>query len=232
MKLEDLFQRLSRGELSNLALGNEGTGTIDETNQPKLIDYTNDGLLRLYSRFLLKEKDVLIEQQAHVTNYHLIPRFSRAGAPTDTTRYIMDLHCSTFTGDLIKILEVYDSFGRARILNDKECYESLYTPQPHVLQVPYPCAGEALSVSYQASHRVMGITDLKVQIEVPLFLEAALQTYVAHKVYSHMNGQENVAKSQEYAAGFEALCAEVEQKDLVNNTFATTNTKFQKRGFV
>jgi hypothetical protein len=41
MKIVDLFRQLSFGELSNLALGNSGSGTIVDEKQPQLVQYVN-----------------------------------------------------------------------------------------------------------------------------------------------------------------------------------------------
>ncbi|QWY83539.1 putative tail protein [Rhizobium phage RHph_X2_28B] len=233
MNLLDLFKRLSLGELSNLSLGNDGAGTIDEGNYDKLIGYTNDALQKLFTRFILKENSLILELQAHITNYHLIPRFAQSSQDNaKDIQYIMDLHCAPFKGDLIKILEVFDAYGCRKVLNDAESYGSLFTPQPHVLQVPNPVQGEPLSVSYQASHKVLSSAELHDQIEIPSYMENLLRTYVAYKVYCDMNGQENIVKGQEYLAAYEAGCTDIETKDLVNGTISTTNTKFAKRGWV
>ena len=76
MILSDYFTELSYGELSNTAMAVDGTGTIEEAHQPKVVRYLNEGLCRLQGRFPLIQKDVLIELRDHSTNYHLIPRFA------------------------------------------------------------------------------------------------------------------------------------------------------------
>jgi hypothetical protein len=43
MTVEDLFRDLSLGELSNLSMGVEGEGTIEEKHQPKIIRQANEG---------------------------------------------------------------------------------------------------------------------------------------------------------------------------------------------
>ena len=62
MKLLDLFERLSFGELSNLAIGMEGAGTIRESDQRKVLAHVNDGLLQLYSRFILQTKYLFLRK--------------------------------------------------------------------------------------------------------------------------------------------------------------------------
>lgn len=235
MRIAELFRLLSYGELSNLDLSNEGAGTIKPERQPQLINYINDGLLKLYSRFLISQKDLIIELQSGIITYPLKLEYAESVGSDVLFPFIKDRPGREFTGDVIKILEVHSSCGSELPLNDKGNSHSLFTPQPDVLQVPYPKAGIALGVQYQARHPKLldtGKRMLSQEIELPFFLESALQNYVAHKVYSHMNGAENTAKSQEFELHYERICTEIEQKDLTNQTFATTQHKLEMRGFV
>lgn len=245
MKISELFRRLSYGELSNLAISGEGSGTIIEEKHPQIIQYANEGLLRIFSRFNLRQKDLIIEQVAHITNYHLRRQFAESIAGDDGNAdniahpYIKDLPHEPFDADVIRILEVHDSSGRERVLNDRGRADSLFTPQPDVLQVPRPCAGQALSVVYQARHpilrheKIREDEDLLAQrIAIPFYLEGALQAFIASLVYGHMNTQESIAKGQEHLAVCEVIFREVEDKDLVNQTVQTTHYKLNQRGFV
>lgn len=232
MKLEELFSRLSYGELSNLSIGNEGRGSIKEEDIPKVTAHVNDGLLRLYSRFMLSTKQLLIEQVRHITNYHLIPKYAESTGSDVEWPYIKDLPDEPFLGDVIRILEVHDSVGREYVLNDKDDPNSLFTPAPQLLQVPTPKAGQALAILYQARHINLDNDDLDQEIFIPFVLEGALQSFVAYKIYSHMNGQDNQVKGQEHLNTYEGICGDVETRDLVNATFATSHHKLQERGFV
>lgn len=237
MRVSELFRRLSFGELSNLAMSSEGSGEILEKDFPKLILYTNDGLLSLFTRFILSEKNLILEEVVNVTNYHLKKQFSESSGSNEENHYIKDLITEPFQEDVIKIVEVYDSFGQKRSLNDKDDPWSLFTPQPDTLQVPHPIQGKALGIMYQARHVLLkdrGNNNeiLSQDIDLPFYLESALQLFVASKVYTHMNGQENIAKSQEYEAAYNTKCGEVLAKDLVNNSFHTSFTKLEHRGFV
>ena len=90
-------------------------------------------------------------------------------------------------------------------------------------------------VTYQARHKPLvdyGDDLLHQEVVIPFFLIGALQSYVAYKVYSHMNGQEHLVKSQEHFAAYEAACTTVENNDLVNDSFTTTHAKLEQRGFV
>ena len=232
MKLAELLSRLSYAELSNLSIGNDGQGSIKEEDVPKLVAHVNDGLTRIYSRFVLCTKQLLVEQVQHITNYHLITKYAESAGADVPWRYIKDLPGNLFTGDVIRILEVYDSMGREYVLNDKDDPNSLFTPAPQVLQVPNPKAGRSLGIQYQARHDYIENDDLEQEIVIPFVLEGALQAFVAYKVFSHMNGQENQVKSQEHLNTYDGICTDVEERDLVNATFATSHHKLEDRGFL
>ena len=230
MKLLDLFERLSFAELSNLAIGMEGAGTIRDEDQRKVLIHTNDGLLQLYSRFILKTKYLLIEEQEHITQYHLIEKFTESKNCVDFP-YIKDLVGDRFTGDLIRILEVYNNCGEQFVLNDTENCHSLFTPSPQTLQIPNPRTGRPKHILYQARHNIISEILENTWVGVPFVLEGALQAYIAHKIFSHMNGQENLLKSQDHYATYERICQEVEAKDLVSTSVSNSSNKLTERGF-
>lgn len=242
MKISELFRRLSFGELSNLTLSGEGSGTIVDARHPQLIQYINEGLLRLFSRFALRENSVIIEQVDHITSYHLKRQYTES-AQVDTLLvpypYIKDMVGDPFEEDVIRILEVQDSAGNKRPLNDVGNINSVFTPAPTTLQVPYPVTGQALEILYQARHPIIRDAPLVEEenildqvIELPFFLEGALQGFIAAQVYGHMNSVEASNKSIEYLKKVELICQEVEQKDLAGQSFLNTHFKFEDRGFV
>lgn len=237
MKIADLFRELSYGELSNLSLSNSGSGEINASKHPQVIKYTNDGLTALYSRFVLAEKELLLEQVEGVTQYHIKLKHTVSAGQSGEDHYIKDA-ADPFQDDLVKILQVWDMAGCQLPLNDTGRDDSLFTPQHHILQVPTPNQGEPLAVIYQAkakklSDKADGDLDILAQeFELPVIFENALQQYIAHKVFFHIGGQENLIKSQGYLSTYEAICLEVEQRDLANQTFNTSHSKLEQRGFV
>lgn len=151
LTVQELFQKLSYGELSNLHMGAEGTGTIDESKIPSVILYANEALLKLHSRFILIEKDLNLELFSHITNYHFLNRYTESRREQYNTRYpyIKDLINERFDEDLIRVLTVTDKYGKTLPLNDSANPLSVFTPQPRTLQVPRPVTGMSLAVQYQ-----------------------------------------------------------------------------------
>jgi hypothetical protein len=235
MRLSDLFGMLSTGELSNLTLGNDGAGTIKAGKEQQVVNYINEGLLRLYGRFVLKEKELLLEQIPHQTSYELVPKFARSYVPVspevaEPIYYIHDTPQLPFIGDIIKILAVFNDCKCPIPLNDESEHMSVFTPQANLLQVPCVHPGRFLSLIYQARHPKL-TTDLNSIVELPDILVGALTAYVAYKAYSHMNTEVSTAKAQEHMSLYESVCADAVDKDLINATVSTNNLKFSKRGW-
>lgn len=231
MKLSDLFERLSVGELSNLAIGKEGAGDIREADKRKVVTHVNSGLLEIYSRFILLTKIITVEMVSHITNYHLEVSNAESKDCAEYP-YIKDLPNDPFTGDVIRILEVIRWDNKKIPLNDDNNPDSAYTPAPQMLQMPYPIHGKQIYITYQARHLPIKTHTGTENVRLPFVLEDALQSYVAYKIFSHMNGDGAVARSQEHLAMFERRCQEVEEKDLVNMSPNVTTLKLCDRGFV
>lgn len=236
MNVNQLFTDLALGELSNLSVAENNT--IIPGKRPQVVTYLNAGLLELYSRFVLKESDMIIEMREGVTNYHLLKRYAMSQYNEDNPPdrwhlpYIMDNVGDPFPEDVIKILSVYNSFGMKLPLNDLENCLSVFAPQSTVLQIPFPIPGQAVTLEYQARHTVLDHCDCEAEIILPDVLHGALRSYIAWKMMSHMNTQEMTAKGQEHSMMFESACVDVVEKDLVNTSSSTTNVRFHKRGWV
>lgn len=236
LTVQELFESLSYGELSNLHLGAEGGGTIDESKQPTVILYANEGLLKLHSRFCLIEKSLNLETVGHITNYHLVKRFAESNQDEKRERYpyIKDLLCEPFEEDVIRVLSVFDNHGNRIPLNDQGNPRSVFTPQPTVIQVPNPITGISLAVSYQAKHKklVADGSEASQEILLPEILHVALTAYIAYNIYTTMSTAEATNKAQEHLAKYEATCQEAEDKDLLSTSNSQTNTRFEQNGFI
>ena len=233
MELTELYSQLSFGELSNLSLSNNGDGTIVEEKKPQIVGFANEALLRLYTRFVLKQNDLILEMRPNVTFYHLLARYAEQSwdsASEIPYPYIRDLSREKFTEDVLRILSIYDNNGNERPLDDRERYDSLFVPQPNTIQNPSPKIGEYLNVLYQAKHPRL-IVDEVTTIELPDVLNEALKAYIAFKVTGAMNTNEMQAVAQGHYAMYEGICQEVVDRDILGSTQTSTNVKFRKRGW-
>ena len=236
MNVQELFQQLSYGELSNLSMAQQVPGQISADQQAKVLMAVNDALKRLYSRFVLSEKDIIIELQAGVTNYHLLSRYAESAyipGGQISYPYIKDLTKEPFKEDVIRILSVFSSTGHELPLNDVNHSASVFTPQLNVLQVPYPVQGQAIAVLYQALPEKLLIENYpSQQILIPDTLEEALKAYVGYKIFAAINSQEATVKAADFLGIYESICSEVEAKDLVSNSVSSTNRRFAMGGWI
>lgn len=233
LTVNDLFTSLSFGALSNLAMSNEGSGEIRQADQNKVINALNESLRRIYARFALSEKQMMISQYEHITNYHLDKRFAMHNPERLAQHYpyILDLPNEQFNNDVIKIIAVYSDVGRKYHLNNESETYSLFTPSPNILQVPLPKAGEPLSIHYQAAHPTLEYGVKEAEVFIPLVLKDALLARTAYSVYSNMNTQEATVKAAEHLQMYDTSCSEVEDQGWASITDGHSN-KFHQRGFV
>lgn len=233
MVLEDLYKRLSLGELSNLASSGGGSGAIKEDKQEQVVQHINDGLLVLHTKFLLKQKDANIKLEEHITRYFLNSNYAQSNtASTEPYKYILDSAEDPFTNDALKILDVAprDSSFKLPINNPTDPF-SVFTPQPTVLQVPNPITDLIITVEYQAKPPRLFYTDYDKLVDIPDTLVPALCSYVGYRIYGNMNTEVSSAKAGEYFSIFNSLCFEAEEKNTVNTSVVPNDSKFELRGW-
>lgn len=235
MFLSELLTRLAQGELSNLSMSVDGE--ISEPNVPKVVSYVNEALLRLHSRFVLREDDVLVEMIDGVATYELKAQYAQSyeGEIEVPHRYIMDLGPKKFADDVVRITGAFDSLGNELELNNKLAPAGLFTPRPKVLQVPVPIPGQALSVQYQAKHPLLSGSspeDLEAEIELPEVLVGGLTAYVGFMAFNFLGGAENMARASTFMDLYNNICLELEEKDGMGTETRTYSEVFEMRGFV
>ena len=231
MNLSDYLTELSYKELSNLALSDNGSGTIKPDRIPFVVSCINEALLRLYSKFMLKEGSLIIELRKWLSEYNLNSAYAYSNT-LSIDKYIVDGD-HPFTDDLIKVLEVSDRYGRNIPLNNASNSMSVFTPRPDVLQVPNPSLyGGLLSLIYQARHPVLNFEQNPNQeIELPASLMGALSAYVAYSVYNCINTEEATSAAQKYMQMYVALIQETTETDTMNTSISQDNSRFLKNGW-
>jgi hypothetical protein len=231
MLLSDLYTTLAYGELSNHHMASTGDGTLLEAKKPQIMHFCNEALMRLYTKFILKEKDCLIELREGTSLYHLKPEYSMTGYDpllTDVA-YIRDTVEVPFQDDVLKVLAVYTSLGGHRPLNDPNNCWSVNTPTFKSLQVNFARVDEVLAVTYQAQHPVL--TDEDQEIELPTTLHGALTAFIAYKVYFNMNTPESQAVAQGHLMMFNNVCSDTVEVDALNLSISGVNTRFNLGGW-
>ena len=231
MNLSNYLTNLSYKELSNLAFTENGSGIIKSSKIPFVVSCINEALLRLYSKFMLKEGSLIVELRKWLNEYNLNSAYAYSNT-LSIDKYIVDGD-HPFMDDLIKVLEVSDRFGRNIPLNNASNSMSVFTPRPDVLQVPNPSLyGGLLSLIYQARHPVLNFEQNPQQeIELPDTLFGALSAYVAYSCYNCLNTEEATNAAQKYMQTYVALVQETVEADSVNSSISQDNTRFSKNGW-
>ena len=214
MKLSELFNYLTYGELNNLKVGGKEDGGIYPKYSDEVVTYITQGLSALHSRFELKQNELVIQQFEEITDYIIQPEYSQYNEDsTEPKRWIMDLPNSPYSGDLIRISEVFNEGGVRMPLNDSMDPTSMTTPRFDILQMPMPDPENAYAVLYVADHDPIDLTNLApkdININIPTPLVRALVLYVSSLAHTAVGSPEGVntgfAKMQEY----EAVCIGME----------------------
>ena len=231
--LDSLFKALAFGELSSIYSGVVGAGRIDETREEQVIHHANMGLLALYSRFVLAEKEVILDLIHVRTDYILNSKYAltHKNDPDAGDIYIRDTVSQPFINDVLRVLEVNSSNGDRLPLNDDGNPNSVFTPRPDLVQIPCVELYDAVSVIYQASHPKLG-DDRSQEIILPYQLFPALTAFIGYKIMGAIGTDDSKIKSVDFANTYENICKEIERTDLVSNSRSTSTNKFIKNGWV
>lgn len=217
MTLADIFEHLTYGELSQLAIG--GLIPSDDTSQPlpkdhaKIMSHINVALKELYKRFFLASKEVIIQQYDHIETYVLDYKYAETNkASSEPYKYIIDSVFDPFLDDVLKIEQIFDEDGRGLFLNDRTEPWSLFTPTYRSIQIPYPMQSNNLNIQYRASHPTLkyvpGMSPEDIEIMIPDGLLEPLLLYIAHRAFGTLNVDQN-AEGNNYLQKFEASCQRI-----------------------
>lgn len=197
MKLSEVFEQLSAGELSQLSLGGAEAGQIDPSNYAKVIAHLNLGLTALYTRFALKEAELIIPLETDVLTYTV-------QAP-----------------DLLKIERIFDAVGKEWALNDEANLLACRTLTPTTLKIPPELLAQSgmLRVGYRANHpRVVteyGYIDPEATVlELPYSHFQALLYFIASRCHNPVGMTNEFHAGNSYHAKYEAECMRLEGENL------------------
>jgi len=250
MKLQEVFDQLTSGELSQLSIGGEGAGVINEDNWTKVINHINLGLTALYKRFLLKEGTLKLELHDDITTYILHSRFAvNVRRSSEEIRYIIDTVDSKFTDDIFKVERVItDNEHEFELrLNDRSNKYSVFTPTMTSLVVPSDiCTGAAdlpdelktdhLMIKYRANHKpiVVGLgyfDPVQYELELPPSHLEALLLFVASRVHNPIGMSNEFHAGNSYWAKYERACQELELQNITVDQ-GSQNDRLHSKGWV
>lgn len=233
MKLKEVFDQLTYGELSNMHLGGADIGVIDAANYPKILAHVNLGLTALYKRFPLKEGRLVVELQSGRYTYPLTSAYAQGNLKSkELSKFIMDTVTNRFLNDIHKVERVYTDSGKELGLNDEADIHAISTPSATVLRVPSVIVTNApdlpdyyktskLEVVYRANHPKISVEDPTfdietAEIELPDSHLEPLLLFIASRVNNPigMTPQTEFNAGNNYAAKYEKACLALELNNL------------------
>lgn len=249
MNLQDIFNALSSGELSQLSIGGKAAGVIDASNRAKLLPHINLGLTALFKRFRLKEGELIIQLKPDKLRYLLTSdyAYSQAGPASDEA-YIVDTS-NPFNDDLLKIEEVLTDLGYTLPLNDAMQVYSVNTPKLNTLVVPKLIVDRGndlpdvlkttqLKVRYRANHTKLtydprydyAYVDGD-ELELPDAYMEALLYFVASRINNPIGMTNEFHAGNSYMMKYEQECQRLEI-DNYQVDMTQTNSRLVRNGWL
>jgi hypothetical protein len=246
MTLQEVFDQLTYGELSQLNIGGAGLGIINESNYARVLSHVSLGLSSLYKRFNLKESRVLLELKPTISTYALNRNFAVSNTRSRAAiKYLLDSTAVPFLDDLLKVEQVLTDLGYELPLNDKANPYSVLTPTATTLRVPLPIVQrsndlpeqlktDTLELVYRANHFKIEPEDVEpelVQLELPDAYVEALLYFVASRVNNPIGLTNEFNAANNYAAQYEQACQRLELQNLQVDQ-GSESSKLYARGWV
>lgn len=223
MKLSEIFEHLTVGELSQVFTGGEYGEGITAANRHKLISHINLGLNELHKRFFLREARTSLYLARGLEQYQVEEK------------------------DLLKIEQIRLPDDRELLLNDENAAIKVLAKSWNSLRIPTASVDKLLDeekvpnlvVVYRAQHPILGEREIaqepdRVEIDLPYSHVWPLLLFVASRVMNPIGsagGATDYHDGNNYAAKYEQACREIEQYGLVLSRDAEEDT-FRQRGWV
>jgi len=227
MTLQDIFDQLEHGELSQLKVGE----LADLEHQKKIVSHINLALLDLHKRFWLRYKRIVLELDEDIREYSLRNLYKKDSTQTKNNFFFDDKY-TEFEEDVLKIERVLDKNEKELPLNDEitdqinnnkkqinydqkrnGVIDSFYTPFFNVLRVPESFKDDFVYVEYKAGHPRIYVDEntnpCNINIDVsPAFLDPLL-LFVAHREFRGLNTDQK-QESTDYMNLYELSCKRIE----------------------
>lgn len=236
MMLQDIFDQLTHGELSQLYVGGDNaTEGIREADKPRMIAHIQLALTALHKRFRLKEKQFTLQLQDGRSSYVLKRSFAQSNDESaELVKYIEDTE-QPFMDDLLRVDRVLDDKGNELVLNVSGDPCALRTPSYNTLVVPDTLESETLTVVYRADHpKINAIVGQYVsfteEIDLPATHLEPLLYFVASRVMNPVGISSEFHEGNNYAAKYEQACQALEMHGFQQDN-SGTRERFQTNGW-
>ena len=207
MRIQELFDILKNTELKQIVVGED---------DQQILGFMNLALIEVYAKFSILQEEQIIIIEEGITRYRL----------QDNSQKVLQVFMRNIDKNPLLGYDAYKEVG----LNDVNCDESVYTPQPFVLHVPNPDAGREYSIIQIVTPPYITKENIStVDFIIPPQYLSSILNYAAYRAYKSMNGDENSEIGSHYRAYINS-CKEI-LKNGLHNYSVMTNTKLTDRGF-
>ena len=249
MTLQDVYDQLSYGELSQLFAASAGIddveGAMPSSSYPKILPSIQLGLTELHKRFFLREGQFYLELQPFTRAYLLSNKFAESNSRSTADKYILDTD-EPFSDNLFKVerlLGTYREEVYEIAMNERGDPSSLMTSRYDRLIVPTdpelaPWLKETtqIDVRYRADHPAINTAlanaaPSTIEIELPPTHLEALLFYIASRLHNPLGmTPETTHEGNNYFQRFLASCEELKMQNYEIDE-GDDNTKLWERGF-
>lgn len=223
MKLQEIFDQLTHGELSQLNIGGADGGGIQESDYPRMVDYVNLGLTALFKRFTLKEGVLTLIPVPNVDRYVLQSGFVVGNRKSrETLRYLEENELDPFKDDLLKVMEIKLDTGKELPIDMRGNPYSVTCLSTTLIQVPMDIVNKVpglpdelktdkFKITYRANHPKikipLGLFDpARVEVQLPDAYLEALLLFIAARAHSPLGMQAEGQIGNNWQARYEAEC--------------------------
>lgn len=248
MKLIEIFNQLTFGELSQISIGGIEGGEINDKNYYAILSHINLGLIALYRRFPLKEGRLTLALQQGRYTYPITSTYAVNNTKsTELIKYIEDSVSEKFTDDINKIESVFTDTGFELALNDEANVYSVRTPSATILTVPPLIVAKSvdlpdeyktdkLTLVYRANHPIIdqdvGSFDPSTyEVQLPYSHLEALLYFVASRVNNPIGMVNEFHAGNSYAAKYEQACQQLEISNMRVDQFSQPD-RISRNGWV
>jgi hypothetical protein len=220
MTLQDIFDQLTSGELSQLSIGGAEAGSVPQAGYATLTRNIQLGLTALYTRFNLKE--------------------GRSTAPL----LVNQLEYTIANPNVLKVTEVRTDAGKELDLNQKYNLDSCFTEGTSLLTIPAHIAAQgndlaeqfktaSLTLVFRSNHPKLDMTlamgdPSGVVLELPDAYTQALLLFVASRVYTPHGMDGNFNPGNNFFGRYEAECQRLEAEGLQNGGLSQSSRLLSK----
>ena len=248
MKLQEIFDQLSYGELSQVSIGGLDQGVISESNYSRVLAHINLGLTSLFKRFNLKEGEVFINMVKGREMYGLNSKYLKENQRSnELVKYLENVPGFSFADDVLKVEKVQTAFGTELPINIAYADYNVETPTMSSVKLPLSVVnqveglpddlkGERLKITYRANHPHLAVSigfydPTRIEVQLPDSHLEALMYFVAGRISSPSGMTTEERLNNIWFAKYEAACQQLESENLEKD-IGIYNDRLHRGGWV